>query len=133
MTEPRPHPNVVLVERLYQAFDALDLEAIAEIIDPEVDIHQSDELPWGGDFHGHEGLAQFFGRLRETITSRVTTQVVFAAGDDVVQIGRTAGTVNASGAAFDVDEMHLFTVRDGRVVRFEARIDTPAMLQALGS
>ena len=46
--------------------------------------------------------------------------------------GKTAGTVNATGAAFDVDELHLLTVRDGKVVRFEAYIDTPAMLAALG-
>ena len=39
--------------------------------------------------------------------------------------------MNANGAPFDVQEMHLLTVRDGRVVRFEAHIDTPAMLEAL--
>jgi ketosteroid isomerase-like protein len=41
--------------------------------------------------------------------------------------------VNASGASFDVDEVHILTVRDRRVVRFEAHIDTPAMLAALGA
>ena len=61
----------------------------------------------------------------------MTIQTVYAAGDTVVQIGRTAGTVNATGASFDVQEVHLLTVRDGKVVRFEAHIDTPAMLEAL--
>jgi ketosteroid isomerase-like protein len=131
MPDAQPHPNVALIERLYLAFEAVDLEAIAAVISPDVEIRQTDELPWGGEFHGHDGLLQFFGLLRDTITSSVTTQVVFAAGDDVVQVGRTAGTVNATGAPFDVDEVHVFTVRDGQVVRFEARIDTPAMLQAL--
>jgi ketosteroid isomerase-like protein len=42
-----------------------------------------------------------------------------------------AGTVNASGAAFSIDEVHVFTVADGVIVRFEAYIDTPAMLDAL--
>jgi ketosteroid isomerase-like protein len=131
MTEPTPHPNVELVRRLYAALEAVDLETILEIFDPEVEVYQTEELPWGGDFQGHDGLGRFFGLLRENITSKVTLQTVYAAGDEVVQIGRTAGTVNATGAPFDVQEVHLLTVRDGKVVRFEAHIDTPAMLEAL--
>ena len=72
--------------------------------------------------------------LRETITSQVTrTPCTRRAPIGWSRSGRTAGTVNATGAAFDVDELHLLTVRDGRVVRFEAYIDTPAMLAALGA
>lgn len=131
MTEPTAHPNVELVRRLYVALEAVDLETILEIFDPEVEVHQTEELPWGGDFQGHDGLGRFFGLLRENITSTVTVQAVYAAGDEIVQMGRTAGTVNATGAPFDVQEMHLLTIRDGKVVRFEAHIDTPAMLDAL--
>jgi ketosteroid isomerase-like protein len=69
----------------------------------------------------------------ETIASAVTPYAISSAGDRVVQAGRTTGTVNTTGAAFDVDEVHILTVRDGNVVRFEAHIDTPAMLGALGA
>lgn len=131
MTEPIPHPNVDLVHRLYAALAAVDLDTILQIFDPDVEVHQTDELPWGGDFQGHEGLGRFFGLLREHITSTVTIQTVYAAGYEVVQFGRTSGTVNATGNPFDVQEMHLLTVRDGKVVRFEAHIDTPAMVEAL--
>jgi hypothetical protein len=48
-----------------------------------------------------------------------------------VQVGRTRGTVRANGAAFDVPEVHVWTVAGGRVRRFEAYLDTPAMLAAL--
>ena len=130
---PHDHPHVELVLRLYDAFAAVDLDAILEIVGPEIHISQTDQLPWGGEYDGYEGLATFFGRLRDAITSQVTPHAVYAAGADrVVQAGKTAGTVNATGAAFDVDELHLLTVRDGKVVRFEAYIDTPAMLAALG-
>lgn len=124
--------NVKLVRRLYDAFAASDFDTILAVMDPELVVTQADALPWGGEFHGYEGLATFFGRLREHITSEVTHAALYGAGDHAVQFGRTAGTVNATGAAFDIDEMHLFTIRDGRVVRFEAYIDTPAMLSALG-
>ena len=127
------HPNVELVGRLYDAMAGRDLDTILEIFAPEVEIRQSDELPWGGEFHGLDGLGEFFGKLSENIESRVTHHVMFAAGDRVVQVGRTAGHVKATGVSFDIDEMHLLTIRNGKVIRFEAHIDTPAMLAALRS
>ncbi len=127
------HPNVELVRRLYDALAALDLDTILDIFDSDVVVVQTEELPWGGQFHGHDGLGQFFGKLQKHITSKVTHNVIFAAGDRVVQVGRTAGEVNASGEHFEIDEVHILTIRDGKVVRFEAHIDTPAMLAALRS
>jgi uncharacterized protein len=125
------HPNVELVLRMYEAFAATDYDTILTLVDPEIHVSQTDELPWGGEYDGYEGLAAFFGRLREVIASEVTHNAVYAAGERVVQTGRTAGTVNATGVAFDVAETHILTIRDGKVVRFEAFIDTPAMLSAL--
>jgi ketosteroid isomerase-like protein len=124
-------PNVRLVRRLYEAMAAKDVGALMELFSEDVVVEQTPELPWGGHFTGHEGLGRFFLTLIGTITSQVTVSTMFAAGDVVVQVGRTAGTVNATGRPFDVDEVHLLTIADGKVVRFEAHIDTPAMLAAL--
>ena len=73
----------------------------------------------------------FFLTLVEHIESQVTTEALFAAGDHVVQTGRTRGTVRANGASFDVPEVHVWELRDGRIVRYQSYIDTPAMLAAL--
>ncbi len=126
------HPNVSLVRRLYEAMAAADLATIFEIFDANVEVRQTPELPWGGEFHGHDGVGEFFGKLISHISSKVTLEVVFPAGEKVVQVGRTAGTVKATGRAFDIDEVHILTIRDNKVVRFEAHIDTPAMLATLG-
>jgi uncharacterized protein len=124
-------PNLAVVQRLYGAFADRDLEAILAVCSPDIVVVQADELPWGGTHHGHDGLVEFLAALAGTITSRVETKTMFVAGDHVIQGGTTAGTVNASGAAFSIDEVHVFTVADGVIVRFEAYIDTPAMLDAL--
>lgn len=128
---PDEHPSVTVVRRLYEAFAAQDLDTILAVLDPDVVMEQTPELPWGGTYRGHDGAAQFFGALVGTITSVVTPEVVFAAGDDVVQAGRTAGTVNATGAPFDIAQVHVLTLSRGRVTHFTSRIDTPAMLEAL--
>jgi ketosteroid isomerase-like protein len=61
----------------------------------------------------------------------VTTESLFAAGDHVVQAGRTRGKALANGASFDIPEVHVWELRDGKVVRYQVYIDTPAMLDAL--
>ncbi len=125
------HPNIELARRLYDAMAAKDAGTLMTLFSEDVVVEQTPELPWGGHYTGHDGLGTFFVTLVGTITSQVTISTIFAAEDVVVQVGRTAGTVNATGRHFDVDEVHLLTIEDGKVVRFEAHIDTPAMLAAL--
>ena len=122
---------LALVRRMYAAFAAADIGVILELADPAIEVIQAEELPWGGHHRGHDGFGAFMLGLIGSIESTVTHHELFAAGDRVVQVGRTAGTVKSNGAPFDIPEVHVWTLRDGRVVRFEAYIDTPAMLAAL--
>jgi uncharacterized protein len=120
-----------LLARTYRAIGERDLETVVAIIDPSITIWQTEELPWGGSYVGLDGFAEFFGKLAGTITSSVEVEDIYEAGDHVVQIGFTRGTVNATGVAFDVREAHVWEIRDGKAVSFRAYIDTPAMLAAL--
>ncbi|MDF1504267.1 nuclear transport factor 2 family protein [Roseisolibacter sp. H3M3-2] len=121
-----------LVHDLYAAFGRRDLAAIAALVSPDCAIRQTTELPWGGHYHGHEGLREFFARLTGAIDARFTPESVFAAGEQVVAVGHTRGAARASGRAFEIAAVHVWTVADGRATRFEAYIDTPAMRAALG-
>ena len=124
--------NIDVIRRVYDAMKNRDANAMQELFDDDVHVWQSPELPWGGDYEGRDGAFTFFLTLVEHIQSQVTTENLFAAGDHVVQTGRTRGTVTANGAAFDVPEVHVWKLRDGKVVRFRVYIDTPAMLDTLG-
>ena len=126
-----PDDNIAVVTRLYELFGAKDITGILAMIDPDVHVSQTPQLPWGGEYDGHDGITEFFVNLVGAISSTVEHETMFAAGDRVVQLGRTRGTVNATGTPFDVREVHILTLADGRITRFEAYIDTPAMLEAL--
>ena len=115
----------------YRAIAAQDFQSALAVLDPAVTVWQTEQLPWGGSYDGLDGFIEFFGKIRETITSAVETEEIFEAGEHVVQRGRTRGTLNATGASFDVREIHVWEVRDGKAVSLRAHIDTPAML-ALG-
>jgi ketosteroid isomerase-like protein len=124
---------VEVVKRIYQMLAAGDLEGVLAHVSDDVSITQDAALPWGGQYHGHDGLAAFGLALTGTIDSEVTHEALYGAGDRVVQFGRTRGTVRSSGAVFDVPECHLWTIEDGQVVAAEFYIDTTAMLKALAS
>lgn len=120
-----------VVQAIYQHMATRDIEQLMDLLDPEIVITQDPRLPWGGRFEGHDGFANFGLALLCTITSEVTTDSVFAADDEVIQVGRTRGTVVATGAPFDISEVHRWKIRDGRAVDAHFAIDTDAMLQAL--
>lgn len=123
--------DVEVVEAIYGALAARDVGRLFELLDPECVITQDERLPWGGRHVGHDGFATFGAALTGAIDSQVTHQAMFTADGDVIQVGRTKGTVTSNGNAFDIPEVHRWTIRDGRAVRAHFSIDTPAMLAAL--
>ena len=123
--------NVELVERVYQAFRRRDFPEIFRCCVPDVEVLQSAELPWGGVYRGHEEVMRYFSTLTRHISSSVVLDRMIDAGDHIVAIGRTRGTVLASGRRFDVPAVHVWHVRDGLIAKFHPYLDTPAMQAVL--
>jgi ketosteroid isomerase-like protein len=55
--------SVTVVRGFYETLLRGKLEAILDLLDPQVEWRAPESLPWGGVFHGHEGFREFFGRL----------------------------------------------------------------------
>ena len=94
---------------------------------------QDERLPWGGRFEGHDGLVMFAAALTGAIESNVDIDAIYAADDEVIQMGHTKGTVVGTGTPFDIPEVHRWTIRDGKAVSAHFAIDTPGMLAALNA
>ena len=122
-----------IIEKVYAAFAAGDLDALLGLCAPDIVLTQDPALPWGGSYRGADGAAEFAVKLVSATDSVVTPELLFAAGNDVVQVGRTSGTVRSNGAAFDVAECHVWTVRDGLVTAARFYLDSVSMLEALAS
>ena len=120
-----------VVRAVYAGMAERDVVRILELLDPACVITQDPALPWGGRHVGHDGFVEFGLALTGAIDSAVATDAVFEADGEVIQMGRTKGTVRATGAAFDIAEVHRWTVRDGKAVAAHFAIDTPAMLAVL--
>ncbi|HEY5154353.1 MAG TPA: nuclear transport factor 2 family protein [Acidimicrobiales bacterium] len=124
--------DIELVERVYQRFAERDLDALLELSAADCVITQDARLPWGGHHVGHQGVTQFATLLVTSIDSVLTTDALFEADGQVIQIGRIRGSVYANGAAFDVPEVHTWTIGEGKVRSAHFANDTAAMLAALG-
>jgi uncharacterized protein len=106
---------------------------VLDLCDPECTVTQDAALPWGGRHEGLDGVATFALALGGTIESTVEVEALFEAGDRVIQYGRTRGTVLATGVAFDIPEVHMWTLRNGKIIAADFFIESSAMLVALGS
>jgi uncharacterized protein len=125
--------DVDLIRSVYEAFQRRDVGGVVEHLDADVVWHQSDLLPWGGTYRGPEQAMVYARRFIEHVESELHPATVFDAGDRVVMFGRTTGRARRSGSDFDVPSVHVWQVRDGRIVRFEAYTDTRALLRALAT
>jgi ketosteroid isomerase-like protein len=123
--------NAKLVKDAYEAFARRDVVAVMALVDPQIEVRQTELLPWGGTYQGTQGLLGFFTSLLSHVDSRVEVEEYIEAGERVVAIGYTRGQVTKSGRPFDVRLAHVWTVKDGKLTRFEPYIDTPKMLEAL--
>jgi ketosteroid isomerase-like protein len=117
----------------YQLFQRGDLAGMlarctddAEWISPETD------APFSGNFHGKQGIAEFFTKLDASLqTIRMEIQDAIAEGDKVVVTGEATWLAKTTGRQFDTPWIHVYTVRDGKIARVEALTDTAAGEHAL--
>lgn len=123
--------NLQIVSDLYDAYNNKNAERIFTNCSTQIEIWQTAELAWGGYYKGFLEASDFFEKLINNLNSKVEIERFISAGECVVAIGRTTGTVKKNGRAFDIPAVHVWTLDEQKIVRFEAYIDTPAMLAVL--
>ena len=123
--------DVDVVRAIYEAMAARDYDTLFSLIDTSAVVTQDPRLPWGGRHEGHDGVVVFAAALTGAIESNVDIEAIFAADDEVIQMGRTKGTVVGTERTFDIPEVHRWKIRDGKAVEAHFAIDTEAMLAVL--
>jgi len=122
--------NVEVVRRLYSAWNARDLKATTELAHPDVE-WLPDRRVGQGPVRGGENIVRFFMDQAETFEEfRVEPERFLDKADQVLVFVRTTGRGTASGAGFDIRIGHLWTLRDGVVVRGEGHANRDEALEA---
>jgi len=124
--------NVDLVHSAYEAFARGDMDIVTGML-AETEWHEAEGMPYGGIFTGAEAiLGNVLAPISQDIEGFIAhVDEVLDAGDEkVVSLGRYGGQ-GAKGAV-DIPFAHVWTIRDGKVMRFVQYTDTKLFSQALG-
>jgi len=127
--------NLDVVESLYAAFDRGDLARVIEFLDPAVEWVEPDveEFPYRGLTVGSDAVGNDVMRVIPTVYQRLDfsgEKRWIAGGDSVVVLG-TGEAAGPSGRVEKFRFNHVWTLRDGLVVRFDGFADTHKLRQAL--
>lgn len=133
MSEMQP---VEIVKRAYELFGQGDIASFVNLLDEQVEWFSPgpSELPQAGRRHGREAVAAFFTVLdRSYEIQRFEPSRFITDGDTVVVLGTDTVRVKATGSVLDEEWAHVFTVANGRIVRFHEYVDTEPIVTDLRS
>ena len=125
--------NTRLVQSAYEAFGRGDIAALAELLADDiawVDPGDPDDDPNAGTFEGKEAVLGWFGGLASTVEYTTFEPREFVAQNDkVVSLVYSEATAQATGRASSTLR-HRWTIRDGKLARFQSYHDTAAAAAA---
>ena len=127
MSEPE---NTATVKQAYDNFKTGNIQALLD--------QMSDDVTWqlpeieGVALAGKRtGVGEFFATVaRDQEVREFEPREFIAQGDKVVSLGNYRWRVKDTGREFKSDFVHIFTIRDGKIVRFREHLDTAAAAAA---
>jgi uncharacterized protein len=125
--------NVEIVKGAYDALAAGKVEDVLGVLDPQISRTEAEGFPYAGTYTGTDAVVQnVFARLgSEWDPFRAAPSEFIDGGDQVVTLGPYSGTYKATGKSFEADFAHVWTLRDGKAVRFRQYVDSAPVQEAL--
>jgi uncharacterized protein len=123
-------PSVHQLRRGYEALNRGDLSVVLELLDPDIEWHEPAPSPEAGIHRGRDSFERFFrGWIESFDDFRVEPEEVLERGGRLVAVVRQSGRGRASGVEVETRLAHVWTVSDGRAVRWEAVADADKALR----
>jgi ketosteroid isomerase-like protein len=132
--------SVRVVEKMFAAFGQKNLpgvlDTLAEHVDWQSPVTRSkpQEVSWAEPRRSREEVATFFKDMLEKVQPEALEPLEFTTQDDRVAVeGKNRGIARSTGRPYEHDWVMLFTVRDGKIVRFRHYYDTSDVIVAFHS
>src|SRR3954468_18509814 len=112
-------PDVALVGRLVDAYNADDVEALLELLHPDVTVIPAPlVLAPGTVYHGHDGYRSMLADVGMTFSSvRLRPHVVRRVNQQVVTVWTAVGRRRRASTLTSLKAVHLISCEDGLVRR----------------
>jgi ketosteroid isomerase-like protein len=124
---------VDIVQAAIDAYLRGDESAMLEMAAPDIVVTQFPDQPDLRDYHGHDGLMQVMTQWIATWDDwSIEISRIRDVGDLVVVSGRQRGRGKGSGVPVEGDVTLVFTVRQGKIVRWQMFSSERQALEAVG-
>ena len=123
--------NTTVVQEAYAAFGRGDVQGILDRLDDGI-VWQGvygagANVPMAGERRGKAAVAEFFKQVATHVNfSRFEPKDFIASGDTVVTLGHYTAKTSAN-KEFDSDFAMVFTMRNGKVTKFQEFLNTAAL------
>lgn len=131
--EPSALSTLDVVKAAYRAFASGDIPSLVALLDEDVVWGQPDNphIPSAGTRSGIDGVLEWARIGHATEDVQLVEPRRFAVdGDTVAVIGFMRVVARPTGRSYEMDFVHVVTVRAGRIVRFQEFFDTWAAAEA---
>ena len=122
-----------VVKSHYDANDRRDIAGMLADITPETEWIEMAGFPCAGTYHGPDAIVKnvfmALGAMFDDYTFML--ERLLDAGHDVVAIGTYTARHKKTGKALNARVVHVWTVKEGKVKRFEQFTDTLLVAQAM--
>lgn len=116
-----PEANADALRRGYAALNRGELSVVLELLDPDIEWHEPSPSPDAGTHRGRDSFERFVRSWLEAFEDfRVVPERVLEREGELVAVVRQTGRGRASGVEVDARLAHVWTVEDGRAIRWEA-------------
>jgi len=127
--------NVEIVKQGYAAFQRGDIQTILNLGSDDVEVRHPMSLaiwPWAGKGRGRTRLAEFFVGLGKLVEfERFEPREFIAQGDKVVVLLFERVRLRATSRVVESEHVHVFTLRNGKVVQWDEYQDTAPFIAAM--
>lgn len=116
-----PTANVETLRTGYEALNSGDLSGVRALLHPDLEWQEDPASPEAGVHRGRDTFERFLRSWLESFDDfRIEPEEIIEDGDRLIALVHQSGKGRASGIGVEVRIAHVWTVEDGRAVRWRS-------------
>lgn len=125
--------NTAIVQQAYHNFKTGNIQGLLDLLADDVtwQLPEVEDVAFAGKRSGRDSVGEFFAMVaRDQDVIEFEPREFVAQGDKVISLGHYRWRVNDTGREFASDFVHVFTIRNGKIVAFREHFDSAAVAAA---
>jgi len=125
--------NKQIIENGYKCFATGDIPGLLGTFDENIEWTEAEGFPYGGTYTGANAIVEnvFMKLGGEWEGFSAVPNEILDAGDNIVALGHYTGKYKETGKSMKVPFAHVWTLRDGKIVKFVQYTDTLKVSEVL--